>query len=353
MLRKTATTVSILAMLLTSAVPAFAQDERGPDTIEPTLAECQTFVGDHGVPEERPVWENRGYSGYDVCLSMAYDGDLEGYFASSDTNGDGLLDIAEQSAYLDSVIGPVSDPEQSSLTLEKCQALVAEYGIPSERPFVDWSNRGYTDVEVCQGLAFDGDLEGSFGYWDKNTDARLDRAEMEAAVQGLSQVAPPDAETDANGVETPNSTGTEARAETTVDQAAEPEDSPLASEHPEDPRAEFAADQAAEAEDTAVRGQYANSGVAQNQSENTIQNGPTTTATTESTVPTTTTDTAEPTAPTTTTDTAEPPQQRGVLSAVNSVVEGVLPSSGGIMILGVAGAGVMISGGFLAYRRFR
>lgn len=310
MLRRAATTavttaVTVVLAMVLAAVPAFAQ---GLENVEPTLAECQAFVQENGVPETRPVWENRGYSGWDVCLNMAYDGNLAGYFASADANADGRLDAVEQGAYMNSVLGPMSDPDQSPLTLDKCRALISKNGVPAERPFVDWSNRGYGEVEVCQSLAYDGNLEGSFASADTNADGRLDKAEQGAYIASMTRGA--------------GQATSQAQDESVV-------------------HGQYQASHAQE--------QYEDSGSNAAQTE---------TTTPEFTIPAEPAISAppvgEPTASTASVEPVEeePEERQGVLSAVNTAVEGMLPSTGGVTILGVLGSAALLTGGFLAYRRF-
>ncbi|MGH3087149.1 MAG: hypothetical protein ACRDSJ_07510 [Rubrobacteraceae bacterium] len=295
----------ILAIAL-AASPAMAQ---GLETVEPTLEDCAAFVEENGVPEERPVWENRGYSGWDVCLNMAYDGDLEGYFASADANADGVLDASEQAAYMDSVIGPVGDPDQTPLTLDKCLALVSQHGIPAERPFVDWSNRGYGEIEVCQSLAYDGDLEGSFASADANADGRLDRSEQEAYVASLS----------GGSEEVPTETADDGES---TSQAQD---------------------------ESVVNDQYENTGL----EETTPSPVETTTAPSEPVISAPTTEPTQIAEEPAQIEPVEPAREQGVLSAVNTAVQKLLPETGGVAILGVLGGAALIAGGFFAYRFFR
>lgn len=329
MLKKAATTTAIAAagiLAMVFAAPAFAQ---GLATVEPTLDGCRAFVGENGVPETRPVWENRGYSGWDVCLSMAYDGDMDGSFAAADADGDGKLNSPEQASYMDSVIGPVSDPDQSPLTLDKCAAMVSEHGVPAERPFVDWSNRGYGEAEVCQSLAFDGALDASFAAADANADGRLDRAEQGAYIASLSGSP--------SGV------------------ASETEDGGSVS-HARD--------------ESIVRGQYETSAAGEqyeSAGSESAGSAETPSAPEEATAPEPTISAAgvpdepaateQPTEAAGTVETAESAQagdpETGVLSAVNDAVRQLLPDTGGIPILGVLGGAVLIIGGFFAYRFLR
>ncbi len=294
-----------------AAAPAFAQ---GLATVEPTLDECRSFVEGNGVPETRPVWENRGYSGWDVCLNMAYDGDLDGFFASADVNGDGKLGIAEQAAYMDSVIGPVSDPDQSPLTLDKCAGIISEYGVPAERPFVGWSNRGYSDVEVCQSLAFDGTLAASFAAADANADGRLDRAEQSSYIASLAAVA---TETPASGV-----------APATAS-----------------PTSEAQYDSVVPGTESAAQSQYANAGAGNAGIEETIAPvaaEPTISAVSEDAA---TEESADPD--------ASDELEKGVLSAVTDTVKGLLPETGGMPILVVLGGVALLAGGLVASRFHR
>lgn len=317
MLRKTAAatiTAAILAMVL-AAPPAFAQ---GLATVEPTLAECRAFVEENGVPETRPIWENRGYSGWDVCLNMAYDGDPAGFFASADSDGDGKLDATEQRAYMDSVIGPVSDPNQSPLTLDKCATLVSQHGIPDERPFVDWSNRGYGEAEICQSLAFDGTLATSFAAADANSDGRLDRAEQSSYIASISRGPSGAASDKADG---PVS---DAQDESVV-------------------RGQYGTRAAEE--------QYGNAGAEETTAaspEPAISAAPAEQAALEQPTP------AQPTDSTETAETVESAQtdepEKGVLSAVNDAVRELLPDTGGVPLLGLLGGAALIVGGLLAYR---
>ncbi len=324
-MRKTAATmVATVIFAVVFAAPAFAQ---GLANVEPTLDECRAFVEENGVPETRPVWENRGYSGWDVCLSMAYDGDLDGYFASNDRNGDGKLGMDEQRAYMDSVIGPVSDPDQSPLNLDKCRAMISDHGIPAERPFVDWSNRGYGEVEICQSLAFDGNLDASFAAADSNADGRLDRSEQSSYVASVSR-------------------NPEAAAPETPSEAPRP----------------------GSQEENAVNSQYGNAVEGQDEAAGNEATGneaavgevaeeTTPTGSLDSTEPTISAISEEPPAATDSTETAESSQtaepEKGVLSAVNDAVQRLLPDTGGVPLLGVLGGLALVAGGFLAYRLFR
>lgn len=302
MLRKVAVTAMVVTLSLFTAAPALAQ---GLATVEPTLEDCRAFVAENGVPETRPVWENRGYSGWDVCLNMAYDGDLAGYFASADANGDGRLDLAEQASYMDSVIGPVSDPDQSPLTLDKCLAAISAHGVPAERPFVDWSNRGFGEVEICQSLAFDGDLASSFASADSNGDGRLDRAEQSSYVASLTSNASESTTTNGGSVSVAQ-------------------------------------------DESVVNAQYASAGTSERtttEPEITTQAPPETEPTVSEAQETTSGQPAE------TRETPEPKQ--GVLSAVTDAVKDFLPETGGVSLLGILGSAALITGGFLAYRFLR
>lgn len=316
--RVAAAAIITAAILATGfAAPAFAQ---GVATVEPTLAECRAFAEENGLPQTRPVWENRGYSGWDVCLNMAYDGDMEGYFASADANGDGRLGAAEQRAYMDTVIGPVSDPDQSPLTLDKCRNLVSDHGIPAERPFVDWSNRGYGEAEICQSLAFDGNLDASFSSADVNADGRLDHSEQSSYVASFSRAS--------EGV------------------ASETEgDEPIS-------RSQDESAAHGQYETNAAEEQYGNAGQEEttaSPTEPTMSSVPA--VQTEPTVP------AQPAEPSETDETAESAQtaepEKGVLSAVNEAVRELLPETGGVPMLGVLGGAILIVGGFFAYRFLR
>ncbi|CAN5438971.1 hypothetical protein BH20ACT10_BH20ACT10_19360 [soil metagenome] len=313
--------VAITAMVFAVvAAPAFGQ---GLATLEPTLGECRSFVAEKGVPETRPVWENRGYSGWDVCLSMAYDGDMEGSFASADVDGDGRLGASEQSAYMDSVIGSVSGPDRSPLTLDKCAAMVSEHGIPAERPFVDWSNRGYGDAEVCQSLAFDGSLGSSFAAADSNGDGRLDRAEQSSYIASLA--APSDEAASDETASQPESPISEARNESVV-------------------RGKYGTNAAEEQYGSAGDGS-AGDGNAGVEETTAIPVEPTISAVSDGAAtkrPADSTDAAR-------SDEATEPET-GVLSAMNDAVQKLLPDTGGIPILSVLGGFALVAGGLLAYR---
>lgn len=340
----------IVALAVVAAVlfPAAAVAQEGPSTIEPTLAECEAFVQANGVPAERPVGQNRGYSGYDICLNMAYDGDLPGYFAANDTNADGALQSGEQRVYLDSVIGPVSDPDQSPLTFGKCEALVGRYGIPAERPFVDWGNRGYGEVDVCQALAYDGNLAGSFAVWDANGDGRLDRTETGAAVAGLGQ-PPGVASTIQPLQEAPGASG-----ETGVQGETTSGDAPTGAEGESggEVRGGGMNPAAAPGEgSSAAGGQY---GDANAPDETTGEE----TRDAEATIPvyqeeTTATGSDEGAD----TEAGEEPssgdQPQGVVASVGKFVSNVLPSTGGIALAGLFGGAVLAGGGLLAFRFLR
>lgn len=357
--RTLAVCLSVFGLSLFAA-PAFGQ---GLGTVEPTLAECEAFVADNGVPAERPVAPNRGYSGYDICLNMAYDGDLPGYFAGADASGDGVLQAGEQRAYLDTVIGPVSDPDQTGLTVEKCQALVSEYGIPAERPFVDWGNRGYGEVDVCQALAYDGDLAGGFAAWDSNADGRLDRSETNALVGSYGEG---DAATEA---ETPERTPSVAAGSGRQNENSA--EGPTSGQGAAGSGAGQAEGETGEVESGGTYGEATIPSGSAAVSEQYEQYGEATGAVApnqeaEATIPAYSEDAGEETTGSEETDedtassggeqqagasgeeNAEP--QQGVLSAVSSFVDSVLPSTGGVALLGIAGGVVLIGGGLLAYR---
>lgn len=337
----------IVALAVVAAVlfPAAAVAQEGPSTIEPTLAECEAFVQENGVPAERPVGQNRGYSGYDICLNMAYDGDLPGYFAANDINADGALQSGEQRAYLDSVIGPVSDPDQSPLTLGKCEALVVRYGIPAERPFVDWGNRGYGEVDVCQALAYDGNLAGSFAVWDANGDGRLDRTETGAAVAGLGQ-PPGVASTVQPSEETPDTS-----LETGAQVEAASGDAPATVEGEAGAQG---GESTAPGEGTAAAGAQYGDEDASNEATGAVIGEA------EATIPayeeeTTATASGEG-AGTEAVEEPEPSsggQPRGVVASVGEFVSNVLPSTGGVALAGLFGGAVLVGGGFLAFRFLR
>lgn len=342
--RKFADIRGILALVVVGVMlfqaPGFAQ---GLEAIEPTLAECEAFVQENGVPSERPVAQNRGYSGYSVCMNMAYDGDLPGYFASADTDEDGVLQSPEQRAYLDSVIGSASDPDQSPLTVEKCRALVGEYGIPEQRPFADWGNRGYGDVEVCQAMAYDGDLTGSFATWDANGDGRLDRAETSAAVEGFGQLG---------GTPTPPARDT-ATTETTSENDDVPADVGAAAGSTPAPNggSQGQAGGAGAAVGGSNSGEVAPSAAGDQYEATTGATGDESTgpAEAEATIPPYAEETTTPAAPVE----AEQEPQGGIVALVGSLIGRTLPSTGGFALFGLLGGVVLIGGGFFAYRMFR
>ncbi len=324
------TAIATIILAVAFAAPAFAQSLAN---VEPTLGECRAFVEENGVPQTRPVWENRGYSGWDVCLSMAYDGDLDGYFASNDRNGDGKLGMDEQRAYMDSVIGPVSDPDQSPLNLDRCRAMISEHGIPAERPFVDWSNRGYGEAEICQSLAFDGNLEASFATADSNADGRLDRSEQSSYVASVSRNSEGAAPETPSGDARPGSQDENA-VNSQYGNAAEGQ---YGNAGDEGTRDETAGDE------SSGGGNAGGGAIEETTPVEPME--PTISAVSEEPPAADSTETAEPS------QTDEP--EKGVLSAVNDVVQKLLPDTGGVPLLGVLGGVALVAGGFLAYRLFR
>lgn len=380
----------VFALLFVGSVgSAFAQ--QGPQTIEPTLEECRAFVDENGVPDERPFGENRGYSGWDVCLSLAYDGDLAGGFAASDGDGDGVLSAAEQRVYVSRVMGgrPVGDSGPvDPVTIEKCRAMVEENGLPASDPLatISGGSRAEFEVAMCQSLAMSGDLDSAFAAADVNDDGALDLPEQTDYQRSVAAPIRDGGSGDAPPL-------TVEQCEAYVRDYGLPESDPLhfyrggsrqsydiavcqslaltgdlgGAFASADTSGDGVLDQSEETDyaRNLAAGADVSGGAAQGQYE---QTGPEATgAIEESTASVSgaaaeTTGTAETTAETTTEQTTQPEtpggasggQDGGVLSAVGSIFRGDLPSSGGVTLLGLAGAAALIvGGGVLAYRSRR